>query len=100
MSRKRRLKKLEKRVAGLTKTVSRIESGIRKTTQGGAGSPAKRARSANRTDTVTTPAAPRTTGRHATTARKAIRHGAPTAHKATGKRAKRSHSGALSALPS
>jgi hypothetical protein len=100
MSRKRRLKKLEKRLAGLSKTVSRIERAIRKTTQRGAGSPAKRAGSANRTDTVRAPAAQRTTGRHATTARKATRHGAPRAHKAAGKPAKRSHSGALSTLPS
>jgi hypothetical protein len=99
MSRKRRLKKLEKRLAGLSKTVSRIERGIRKTTRR-AGPPAKRARSANRTDTVRTPAAQRTTGRHATTARKAIRQGAPRAHKAAGKPAKRSRSGALSTLPS
>ena len=84
MARKRRLKELEKKLAGLVKSVSRLERRIRTTTHRVADVPAKHARSTNATSTVKKPAVKRTTGRRATTDTKA-----------TGKRASHSRGGAL-----
>lgn len=109
MSRKRRLKKLEKRFSGLVKSVSRLERGMRQTTRRFAHPPAKRGSFAKSTDADQTPSLKRTTGRRTTTARKATRKpsptarkatGAPTAPKATGKPARRAGGDAPSGLPS
>jgi hypothetical protein len=96
MARKRRLKKLEKRVSGLAKSVSRLERESRGAVPRAVGGPAKRAGSVKRTDTRKPPLAQRSTGRHATTTRKR----SPTPRKSTGTRAKLSGGGALRRLPS
>jgi hypothetical protein len=100
MARKRRLKKLEKKVSGLVKSVSRLERESRGAVARVVGGPAKRTGSVKRTDTRKPPLAKRTTGRHATTTRKSTGKRAPTARKATGPRAKLSGGGTLRGLPS
>jgi hypothetical protein len=100
MARKRRLKKLEKRVSGLVKSVSRLERETRRAVPRVVGGPAKRAGSVKRSDTRKPPLTKRTTGRHATTTRTSTGKRAPTARKSTGTRAKLSVSGALRGLPS
>jgi hypothetical protein len=100
MARKRRLKKLEKKVSGLAKSVSRLERETRPAAPRVVGGPAKRAASVKRTDTRKAPLAKRTTGRHSTTTRKSTAKRAPTARKSAGTRARRSGSGALRGLPS
>jgi hypothetical protein len=97
MARKRRLKKLEKRVSGLVKSVSRLERETRRVVPRVVGGPAKRAGSVKRSDTRKPPLAKRTTG---TTTRKSTGKRAPTARKSTGTRAKLSGGGALRRLPS
>jgi hypothetical protein len=99
MSGKRRLKKVEKQLAGLIKSVSRLERGRRKPKHRSAELPARRAGTAKATDTVKTGTGRRAAGRPATTARGASKR-APRTPKAAGKRAKRSGGAALSALPS
>jgi hypothetical protein len=100
MARKRRLKKLEKKVSGLVKSVSPLERESRRAVPRVVGGRAKRAGSVKRTDTRKPPLAKRTTGRHATTTRKSTGKRPPTARKSTGTRAKLSGGGALRRLPS
>jgi hypothetical protein len=100
MARTRRLKKLEKKVSGLVKSVSRLERESRKAVPGVVGSPTKRAASKKRADTLKTPLATRTTGGHAPKTRKSTGKRSPTARKSTGTRARLSGGGALSGLPS
>jgi hypothetical protein len=100
MARKRRLKKLEKKVSGLVKSVSRLERETRRVVPRVVGGPAKRTGSEKRTDTRKPPLAKRTTGRHATTTRKSTGNRAPTARKATGTPARHSGGGTLRGLPS
>jgi hypothetical protein len=100
MARKRRLKKLEKKVSGLMKIVSRLERETRRVVPRVVGGSANRTGSVKRTDTRKPPLAKRTTGRHATTTRKSSGNRAPTARKAIGTRAKRPGGGALRGLPS
>jgi hypothetical protein len=100
MARKRRLKKLEKKVSGLAKSLSRLERETRRAAPRVVGGPAKRADSVKRTDTRKIPPEKRTTGRHATTTRKSTGKRAPTARTSTGTRAKPSGRGALRGLPS
>ena len=100
MARKRRLKKLEKKVSGLVKSVSRLELETRTVVPGVVGGPAKRTGSVKRTDTRKPPLAKRTTGPHATKTRKSTGNRAPTARKATGTRARHSGGGELRGLPS
>jgi hypothetical protein len=100
MSRKRRLKKVEKQLAGLIKSVSRLERGKRNPSRRGAELPARRASSAKATDTVKTGTGGRPAGSRATTARGATSKRAPRTPKAAGKPARRSGGAALSALPS
>jgi len=82
MARKRRIKKIEKKLSGLAKSMSRLEDEMRKV--------------ARATDTRTrkAPVAKRTT------ARKSTAKGAATARKSTGKRARSAGGRALSGLPS
>jgi hypothetical protein len=61
----------EKKLAGLEKSVSRLERGIRTSAHRVADVPAKHARSTKATSTVKKPALKRTTGRRATTNTKA-----------------------------
>lgn len=100
MARKRRLKKLEKKVSGLVKSVSRLERETRRVVPRAVGGPAKPTGSVKRTDTRKPSLAKRTTGRHATTTRKSTGNRAPTARKAAGTRARHSGGGALRGLPS
>jgi hypothetical protein len=100
MSRKRRLKKVEKQLAGLIKSVSRLERGRRKPSHRGTELPARRASSAKARDTVKPGTGRQAAGRRATTARGATSKRAPRPPKAPGKRARRSGGAALSALPS
>jgi hypothetical protein len=100
MARKRRLKKLEKKVSGLAKSVSRLERETRRAAPRVVGGPAKRAGPVKRTETRKSPLAKQTTGRHATTTRKSTRKRAPTARKSTGTRAKLAGGTALRGLPS
>jgi hypothetical protein len=100
MARKRRLKKLEKKVSGLVKSVSRLKRETRRVVPRVVGGPAKRTGLVKRTDTHKPSLAERTTGRHATTTRKSTGNRAPTARKATGTRARHSGGGALRGLPS
>jgi hypothetical protein len=100
MSRKRRLKRVEKQLAGLIKSVSRLERGRRKPSHRSAELPAKRANSAKAVDTVKRGTGRRVAGRRATTARGATSKRAPRTPKAAGKPARRSGGAALSALPS
>jgi hypothetical protein len=100
MARKRRLKKLEKKVSGLVKSVSRLERESRRAVPRVVGGPAKRAGSVKRTDTRKTLLAKQTTGRHATTTRRSTGNRAPTARKSAGTRARLSDGGALRGLPS
>lgn len=88
MARKRRIKKLEKKLAGLAKSVSRLEGEIHKTGRRVVGSPAKRAGSAERIDTREASSAKRTTGHRATTARKSNAKRATAAARSTGMRAR------------
>jgi hypothetical protein len=89
MSRKRRLIKVEKQLARLMKSVSRLERGKRKPSHHNAKLPARRAGSAQAADTV-----------KRRTVREAPGKRAPTTPKATGSRARRSGGAALSTLPS
>jgi hypothetical protein len=100
MSRKRRLKKLEKQLAGLIKSVSRLEGGNQKARHRRAEPPAKRPGSAKGTDTVRTRPSGRAGGRRATTAPSRTSTRSPRAPKAAGKHARRTGGAALSALPS
>jgi hypothetical protein len=101
MARKRRLKKLEKKVSGLVKSVSRLERESRSAVPRVVGSPTKRAGgSVKGSDTRKPPSAKRTTGRHATITRKSTGKRAPTARESTGTRAKPSGGSALRGLPS
>jgi hypothetical protein len=100
MARKRRLKKLEKKVSGLVKSLSRLKRETRRMVPRVVGGPAKRTGSVKRTDTRTPPLAKRTTGPHETTTRKSTGNPAPTARKATATRARHSGGGALRGLPS
>jgi hypothetical protein len=99
MSRKRRLKKVEKQLAGLIKSVSRLERGRRKPSHRSAELPVKRASSAKAPDTVKRGTRRRVGGRRATTARAATSKRAPRTPKAAGKRARRPGGAALKALP-
>ena len=99
MSRKKRLRKLEKTVSGLVKSVSRLERRIRKIGRRGIGIPAKQSGPA-KVHTVEVPAAKRTRGSRPTSARKAHRKRPARARNATGKRAKASGDGVLAGLPS
>jgi hypothetical protein len=99
MSGKRRLKKVEKQLAGLKKSVSRLERGKRKPSHRRADIPASRANSAKDADTVKTASARRAAG-HPSTAAGGATTRRPRTPKATSKRARRSGGAALSTLPS
>ena len=99
MSGKRRLKRVEKQLAGLKKSVSRLERGRRKSSHRSADIPAGHADSAKDADTVKTATARRAAGHPSTAAGGATKR-APKTRKATGRRARRSGGGALSKLPS
>jgi hypothetical protein len=100
MSGKRRLKKVEKQLAGLIKSVSRLERGKRKPSHRSAEIPASRASSAKAADTFKTGTARPAAGRHSTKAGGATRKRVPRTPKATSKRARRSGGDVLSTLPS
>ena len=100
MSRKRRLKKLEKQVVGLMKSVSRLEREVRASRHHKAELPARRSADAKATDAARNPARTRTTGRRATATPKGKGKRAPRTPKVADTRAKRSGGGVLSTLPS
>lgn len=100
MSRKRRLKRVEKQLARLIKSVSRLERGKRKSRRRSGEPPAKRPGSAKGTETVRAQTSRRATGRRATTARARTSKRSPRTPQAAGQRSRRTGGAALSALPS
>jgi hypothetical protein len=100
MSRKRRLRRLEKQLSRLVKRLSRLERGRRKTTHRVVDVSPKHTGSATGTSTVKTPTRKRPTRRREATGGKATRKTAPTSRKAISKRTRHAGGGALSGLPS
>jgi hypothetical protein len=100
MSRKRRLKRVEKQLARLIKSVSRLERGKRKARRRSSEPPAKRPGSAKSAQTVRAQTSRRPAGRRTTTARGGASKRSPRAPQAAGKRSRRTGGTALSGLPS
>jgi hypothetical protein len=100
MSRKRRLKRVEKQLAGLIKSVSRLERGKRKSRRRSAEPPAKRPSSPKGTQTVRAQTSRRAAGRRTTTTRGGTSKRSPRTPQAGGKSSRRTGGAALSALPS